>query len=193
MYSDFITVMFTEFRGKNVFFTLFYVYRLQVITKESLLTSQVNFNFFSFSSYFKVSFFGYIRFYIDNGYWQIPCLLVQREDLQRVMDLLSLKEHHVRTLLIHYCWDVDKVIAVLVEDGKDKLFAAAGVQLLDDHLALSSSSSTFTCDICYEDVSSDLLTVMDCGHYFCNECEFTSIYQMLCLLCNLWVLISSCA
>ncbi|XP_022772809.1 probable E3 ubiquitin-protein ligase ARI2 isoform X4 [Durio zibethinus] len=53
-------------------------------------------------------------------------LAAQREDLHRVMDLLSLKEHHARTLLIHYCWDVDKVLAVLVEYGKDKLFAAAG-------------------------------------------------------------------
>ncbi|XVF63939.1 hypothetical protein PTKIN_Ptkin09bG0126800 [Pterospermum kingtungense] len=100
-------------------------------------------------------------------------LAAQREDLQRVMDLLSLKEHHARTLLIHYCWDVDKVIAVLVEYGKDKLFAAAGIQLLDDHHDLSlyqSSSSTFTCNICYEDVSADLVTVMDCGHYFCNDC-----------------------
>ncbi|XVE69964.1 hypothetical protein DITRI_Ditri10aG0033300 [Diplodiscus trichospermus] len=96
----------------------------------------------------------------------------KREDLHRVMDLLSLKEHHARTLLIHYCWDVDKVLAVLVEYGKDKLFSAAGLQMLDHH-ALSpnlSSSSTLTCNICYEDVSANMLTVMDCGHYFCNDC-----------------------
>ncbi|XP_022772807.1 probable E3 ubiquitin-protein ligase ARI2 isoform X3 [Durio zibethinus] len=99
-------------------------------------------------------------------------LAAQREDLHRVMDLLSLKEHHARTLLIHYCWDVDKVLAVLVEYGKDKLFAAAGVQILDHHALASYQllSSTFTCNICYEDVLADMLTVMDCGHYFCNDC-----------------------
>ena len=44
-------------------------------------------------------------------------LAAQRDDLQRVMDVLSLKEYHARTLLIHYRWDVDKVLAVLVERG----------------------------------------------------------------------------
>ncbi|XP_022768861.1 probable E3 ubiquitin-protein ligase ARI2 isoform X2 [Durio zibethinus] len=98
-------------------------------------------------------------------------LATQREDLHRVMDLLSLKEHHARTLLIHYCWDVDKVLEVLVEYGKDKLFAAAGVQMLDDHayFPCQSSSSTFACNICFEDVSAYMLTVMSCGHYFCND------------------------
>ncbi|XVF36177.1 hypothetical protein REPUB_Repub19eG0035500 [Reevesia pubescens] len=99
-------------------------------------------------------------------------LAAQRKDLNRVMDLLSLKEHHARTLLIHYCWDVDTVIAVFVEYGKDKLFAAAGVQIQDHHALFSyeSSSSSFTCNICFDDVSANVLTVMDCGHYFCNDC-----------------------
>lgn len=99
-------------------------------------------------------------------------IAAQREDLHRIIDLLSLKEYHARTLLIHYRWDVDKVLAVLVEYGKDKLLAAAGVKMLDHHALFSyqSLSSTFTCEICYEDVSANMLTVMDCGHYFCNDC-----------------------
>ncbi|KAK6136797.1 hypothetical protein DH2020_029467 [Rehmannia glutinosa] len=44
-------------------------------------------------------------------------LAAQREDLRRVMDLLSVKEHHARTLLIHYRWDVEKLISVYVEKG----------------------------------------------------------------------------
>ncbi|OMO74988.1 Ribosomal protein S9 [Corchorus olitorius] len=47
----------------------------------------------------------------------------------------------------------------------------AGVQLPDHQSLFSSQSSdsTFTCYICYEDVSADMMTVMDCGHYFCND------------------------
>ncbi|KVI01962.1 Zinc finger, C6HC-type, partial [Cynara cardunculus var. scolymus] len=53
-------------------------------------------------------------------------LAAQREDLRRVMELLSLREHHARTLLIHYRWDVEKIFAVLVEKGKIRLFTEAG-------------------------------------------------------------------
>ncbi|XP_038718377.1 probable E3 ubiquitin-protein ligase ARI2 [Tripterygium wilfordii] len=95
-------------------------------------------------------------------------LSAQKEDLQRVMDLLSLKEHHARTLLIHYRWDVEKVMAVLVEDGKDKLCAGAGVPVIGHDL--SQISSTLMCSICFEDVAADEATVMDCGHCFCNNC-----------------------
>jgi len=88
------------------------------------------------------------------------------------MDLLSLKEHLARTLLIHYRWDVDKVIAVLVEKGKDKLYEEAGVTVSehDDNLS-SELSLTVMCIICMEEVSASEVTKMDCGHYFCNNCE----------------------
>ena len=94
-------------------------------------------------------------------------------DLLRVMDLLSLKEKHARTLLIHYRWDVEKVFAVLVEEGKDKLFAQAGVTVVEnDHqVPLSQCSSTFCCNICCDDVSPQEVTTMDCGHCFCNNCK----------------------
>ncbi|KAF5745642.1 E3 ubiquitin-protein ligase ARI2 [Tripterygium wilfordii] len=100
-------------------------------------------------------------------------LAAQKEDLRRVMDLLSLREHHARTLLIHYRWDVEKLFAVLVDKGKTCLFTEAGVTIvepLDIELPLSSSSSTITCDICMDDVSGDKVTRMDCGHCFCNNC-----------------------
>ncbi|CAK9142609.1 unnamed protein product [Ilex paraguariensis] len=98
-------------------------------------------------------------------------LAAQREDLRRVMDLLSLREHHARTLLIHYRWDVEKVFAVLVEKGKARLFAEAGVSVVENHDADSPVlSSTETCDICMEDLPSSEVTKMDCGHCFCNSC-----------------------
>ncbi|KAI8028317.1 putative E3 ubiquitin-protein ligase ARI1 [Camellia lanceoleosa] len=95
-------------------------------------------------------------------------LAAQREDLRRVMDLLSLREHHARTLLIHYRWDVEKLFAVLVEKGRDCLFAGAGVTLVGNHDL--PSSSTIMCNICIEDVPGTEATKMDCGHDFCNNC-----------------------
>ncbi|BBG94949.1 RING/U-box superfamily protein, partial [Prunus dulcis] len=77
-------------------------------------------------------------------------LAAQRDDLQRVMDVLSLKEYHARTLLIHYRWDVDKVLAVLVERGKDRLYA-------------KQFSSEVMCGICMDEIPSDQVTIMDCG------------------------------
>ncbi|KAK4481479.1 hypothetical protein RD792_012379 [Penstemon davidsonii] len=50
-------------------------------------------------------------------------LAAQKDELQRFMDLLSLKEHHARTLLIHYRWDFNRVSTVFVEKGKERLYA----------------------------------------------------------------------
>ncbi|XP_059455453.1 probable E3 ubiquitin-protein ligase ARI1 [Corylus avellana] len=97
-------------------------------------------------------------------------LAAQREDLRRIMDLLSLKEHLARTLLIHYRWDVDKVIVVLVEKGKDKLYAEAGVTVSEHDNLSSELSSMVMCIICIEEVSASEVTTMDCGHCFCNNC-----------------------
>ncbi|KAJ8621039.1 hypothetical protein MRB53_029568 [Persea americana] len=98
-------------------------------------------------------------------------LAAQREVLHRVMDLLTLREQHARALLIHHRWDVDRLLAVLVEKGRDQLFAEAGVSLLEHKdLAPIQLSSSVTCNICIEDVSADAVTTMDCGHCFCNDC-----------------------
>ncbi|KAJ4836069.1 carbonyl reductase (NADPH-dependent) ari1 [Turnera subulata] len=99
-------------------------------------------------------------------------LAAQKEDLRTVMDLVSLREHHARTLLIHYRWDIERLLAVLVEKGKSALFTEAGVTVvehLDDDSPLTSSS-TIACDICIEDVTGDKATRMECGHCFCNDC-----------------------
>ncbi|TYI88323.1 hypothetical protein E1A91_D04G200300v1 [Gossypium mustelinum] len=99
-------------------------------------------------------------------------LAAQREDLRRVMEMLSLREHHARTLLIHYRWDVEKLLAVLVEKGKADLFSEAGVSVVEreDTVTPLSSSSTAMCDICIEELPGDKMTKMDCGHAFCNDC-----------------------
>ncbi|XP_073122926.1 probable E3 ubiquitin-protein ligase ARI2 isoform X1 [Henckelia pumila] len=92
----------------------------------------------------------------------------QREDLRRVMELLSVREHHARTLLIHYRWDVEKLIAVYVEKGKSCLFEAAGVTLVE--ILDPESSSAVMCIICMDDIPAKDVTKMDCGHSFCNNC-----------------------
>ncbi|GLT85877.1 hypothetical protein SLE2022_040500 [Rubroshorea leprosula] len=99
-------------------------------------------------------------------------LVAQKEDLRRVMELLSLKEYHARTLLIHYRWDVVRLFAVFVERGKASLFSEAGVSMVEyqDINSLLSSSCTITCEICIEEVSGDKATRMDCGHCYCNTC-----------------------
>ncbi|KAK8564405.1 hypothetical protein V6N13_005370 [Hibiscus sabdariffa] len=99
-------------------------------------------------------------------------LAAQREDLRRVMEMLSLREHHARTLLIHYRWDVEKLLSVLVEKGKTDLFSEAGVSVVESEgtETLMSSSSAAMCDICMEELPGDKMTKMDCGHAFCNDC-----------------------
>ncbi|KAK6115416.1 hypothetical protein DH2020_007685 [Rehmannia glutinosa] len=98
-------------------------------------------------------------------------LAAQKDDLQRVMDLLSLKEHHARTLLIHYRWDADKVFMVFVEKGKEQLYAEAGVSVVEtNNLSSSNVSSKISCEICFEEFPANKTTTMDCGHCFCNEC-----------------------
>ncbi|XP_042003686.1 probable E3 ubiquitin-protein ligase ARI2 [Salvia splendens] len=98
-------------------------------------------------------------------------LAAQREDLQTVMDLLSVREHHARTLLIHYRWDVEKLTAVYVEKGRSHMFSEAGVSMTEIvDLDPDEPSSTVMCSICIDDVPVEDITKMDCGHSFCNSC-----------------------
>lgn len=89
-----------------------------------------------------------------------------------MMDLLSIREHHARTLLIHHRWDVEKLFAVLVEKGKASLFAEAGVSVDENNnLDHPVASPTVMCNICIEELPGSEMTKMDCGHCFCNSCE----------------------
>ncbi|KAL6560789.1 putative E3 ubiquitin-protein ligase ari2 [Orobanche gracilis] len=96
-------------------------------------------------------------------------LAAQTEDLRRVMDLLSVREHHARTLLIHYRWDVEKLTAVYVEEGKTCMFSEAGITIAVD-LDPEEPHSTVMCNICMDHVPGTDVTLMDCGHCFCNDC-----------------------
>ncbi|KAL3639243.1 hypothetical protein CASFOL_017150 [Castilleja foliolosa] len=98
-------------------------------------------------------------------------LAAQKDELRRVMDLLTLKEHHARTLLIHNRWDADKVLTVFVERGKERLYSEAGISVVEsNNLSSSRLSSDISCEICFEQFPANETTTMDCGHCFCNEC-----------------------
>ncbi|KAL2925073.1 putative E3 ubiquitin-protein ligase ARI1, partial [Bienertia sinuspersici] len=97
-------------------------------------------------------------------------LEAQMASFRRVMDLLLVKEHHARTLLIRYHWNVDRLLAVFVEKGEAHLFAEAGVTMAK-HDALSAIPFlSLMCNICMEVVSCGETTQMDCGHTFGNNC-----------------------
>lgn len=95
------------------------------------------------------------------------------------MDLLSLEEHQARCLLIHHRWDVDKVLQLLIEDGKDKLYAEAGVTIVDHYgIIFPQLSSVVECNVCFDNISPSEVTTMDCGHLFCNSCKCTARFYL---------------
>lgn len=94
------------------------------------------------------------------------------------MELLSLREHHARTLLIHYRWDVDRVFEVFGDKGPDQLYKEACVMVYDDGVVSSAKHSSVTvCEICMEEFRFDKMTTMDCGHCFCNDCKYNILFQ----------------
>ncbi|KNA13049.1 hypothetical protein SOVF_120280 [Spinacia oleracea] len=101
--------------------------------------------------------------------------------LQKVMDLLMVGVHHARTLLIHYHWNVDKLVTVFVDKDKDHLFAEAGVKMLKcpDLGTYVSPSSTLFCHVCMENVQFNTATQMDCQHSFCNDCWTEHFIQQI--------------
>lgn len=145
---------------------------LQVITQESLLAAQVRFT--SPNLWW---------FMLENNcakllkFWKFKILVVQKEDLRKIMELLFISEQHARTLLIHYRWDVERIFELLEWKGKERLFSEAGVTIIENkHVGLLSSSAMYTCNICFEDIHPDAVTEMDCGHCYCNDCKFLSLF-----------------
>lgn len=92
------------------------------------------------------------------------------------MEMLSIREHHARTLLIHHRWDVEKLFAD-VDRGIAALFAEAGVSVDEQCDPDTTVPSTVTCEICMEDVPGHEATKMDCGHCFCNSCEYACVFS----------------
>lgn len=117
---------------------------------------------------------------------------IQREDLRRVMDMLSIGEQHARTLLIYHRWDVENLFAVYVDKGKASLFVEAGLSVDDHHDSDSTVSASVMCDICMDDVPSNESTRMECGHCFCNSCESLFILLFSALVLSKFLLEKLC-
>ncbi|KAK7269283.1 hypothetical protein RIF29_22005 [Crotalaria pallida] len=99
----------------------------------------------------------------------------QRDDLKRVMELLSVKEQHARTLLIFHRWNVETLFAVYADKGIPHLFAQAGVTLNNHNHNNPDPRSDHSllimcCEICTENVPIAEATTLDCGHCFCDAC-----------------------
>ncbi|CAN8266153.1 unnamed protein product [Cochlearia groenlandica] len=100
----------------------------------------------------------------------------QKEVLIRVMELFSVKENQARTLLIYYQWNVDKLFDVCLNKDKESLFQSAGLTVFDPCLISNSQGNSkktmkMSCDICMEDdLQSSVMSTMECGHCFCNDC-----------------------
>lgn len=100
------------------------------------------------------------------------CLLcVQQQELSVVTSLLNIKQHNARALLIHHRWKVDCIYDHLDRKGRDQMLREAGIILREDNNSRAAPSITATCIVCFDEFSLSDVS-MECGHCFCNECEF---------------------
>uniref|UniRef100_A0A0E0D3W2 RBR-type E3 ubiquitin transferase n=1 Tax=Oryza meridionalis TaxID=40149 RepID=A0A0E0D3W2_9ORYZ len=109
----------------------------------------------------------------------------QQQDLSMVMNLLYIKQHQARALLIHHRWKMESILDHFDRKGRDRMLKEAGVVIQQQAEEKSSSDggdtamaaspsprlgSSVTCYVCFEEVSPDAVSTMDCGHCFCNDC-----------------------
>uniref|UniRef100_A0A0E0KGH5 RBR-type E3 ubiquitin transferase n=1 Tax=Oryza punctata TaxID=4537 RepID=A0A0E0KGH5_ORYPU len=101
----------------------------------------------------------------------------QQQDLSMVMNLLYIKQHQARALLIHHRWKMDSILDHFDRKGRDRMLREAGVVIQQQAEEKNSGGGTaprpgssVTCYVCFEEVSPDAVSTMDCGHCFCNDC-----------------------
>uniref|UniRef100_A0A0E0GQP4 RBR-type E3 ubiquitin transferase n=1 Tax=Oryza nivara TaxID=4536 RepID=A0A0E0GQP4_ORYNI len=93
----------------------------------------------------------------------------QQQDLSMVMNLLNIKQHLARTLLIHHRWKMHCIYDHLDRKGRDRMLSEACIILPKNSMSAASSTSV-TCNVCFEDFPMTDVSTMDCGHCFCNDC-----------------------
>jgi len=100
---------------------------------------------------------------------------LQKQDLSTVMNLLNIKQYQARALLIHHRWRIDGIYDSL-DKGRECMLRNAGIVLQENNSMAAAGSTTpwrtVTCKVCFEDFSLGAVSTMDCGHCFCNDCEF---------------------
>jgi ariadne-1 len=98
-----------------------------------------------------------------------------------VMSLVGLEPHNARALLMHHRWKLDRITDFLERRGRDGLFREAGIVVPAEDNSMANKVSQkrpriVTCNVCFEDVSRlSNLSTMDCGHCFCNDCEYIHV------------------
>ncbi|KAJ0981803.1 hypothetical protein J5N97_010058 [Dioscorea zingiberensis] len=109
----------------------------------------------------------------EDCHWSVSSVITKESLLaaQEGDGIVGTGEQHARTLLIYYRWDVERIFELLEQKGKERLFSEAGVTIIDKNRAtdLLNSSQSVNCNICFEDVSQNAVTEMDCGHSYCND------------------------
>lgn len=105
-------------------------------------------------------------------------LYPQQQDLSMVMNLLNIKQHLARTLLIHHRWKMHCIYDHLDRKGRDRMLSEACIILPKNSMSAASSTSV-TCNVCFEDFPMTDVSTMDCGHCFCNDCESLRTLQQL--------------
>ncbi|CAN6282213.1 unnamed protein product [Urochloa humidicola] len=103
----------------------------------------------------------------------------QKQDLSTVMNLLNVKQHQARALLIHHRWRIDGIYDRL-DKGRERMLRDAGIVLLENNTVAAAGSTTpwsiVHCNVCFEDISMGVVLTMDCGHCFCNDCWTQHFY-----------------
>ncbi|GJN24037.1 hypothetical protein PR202_gb11745 [Eleusine coracana subsp. coracana] len=100
--------------------------------------------------------------------------IAQKQDLSTVMNLLNIKQHQARALLIYHRWKIDGICDCFDRKGRERMLRDAGIVLQENNSLPAGGSTTpigsVTCNVCFEDYSPNAVSTMDCGHCFCNGC-----------------------
>jgi hypothetical protein len=62
-----------------------------------------------------------------------------------------------------------------LDKGRERMLRDAGIVLRENNIMAAAGSTPWRivhCNVCFEDIAVGVVLTMDCGHCFCNDCEF---------------------
>ncbi|CAN8315590.1 unnamed protein product [Cochlearia groenlandica] len=90
----------------------------------------------------------------------------QRQDIERIANVLSVTESEAILLLLCYRWNVARVEEEWFSD-EDRVRKSAGIFKC---LVLQVKGKKIKCGICFESCKRDEIETVSCGHPFCKAC-----------------------
>eukprot|EP01114_Cavostelium_apophysatum_P022118 TRINITY_DN789_c0_g1_i3.p1 TRINITY_DN789_c0_g1~~TRINITY_DN789_c0_g1_i3.p1 ORF type:complete len:582 (-),score=159.50 TRINITY_DN789_c0_g1_i3:140-1885(-) len=100
----------------------------------------------------------------------------QHREIRSVADLCNVSHSVAGSLLRHFQWKKERLIAAYFENS-EKVKKEAGIQQngKEDHASIEVSrsiqlSGEEMCSICADEVPADQCTALTCQHRFCNDC-----------------------